>query len=201
MLKSYYSDDCVEAGCDEAGRGCLAGPVYAASVILSEKNSASLSNLLKDSKKLTPSQRLEIADIIKLEAVSWSVAAVDNNEIDRINILNASILAMHRALDKLSVEPGHIIVDGNCFKPYMDKPYKCIVKGDDKFMSIAAASIIAKTCRDQHMIFLHKKYPQYRWDINKGYPTKHHREMVLMHGLSPYHRRSFKVKEQLKLSL
>ncbi len=201
MLKPFHTKNCVEAGCDEAGRGCLAGPVYAAAVILPKSIPGSLSELLKDSKKLSPAKRKTITETIKQEALCWAVAAVDNNEIDRINILNASMLAMHKALDKLAIKPGRIIVDGNRFKSYNDIPHTCIVKGDNTFMSIAAASIIAKTYRDKHMMLLHNKFPQYNWNNNKGYATKHHRGMVLLHGLSPYHRRTFKINEQLKLSL
>ncbi len=201
MLKPYHSKRYIEAGCDEAGRGCLAGPVYAAAVILPCNPAADLSRLLEDSKKLSAARRDHICTIIMKEALSWAVASVDNNEIDRINILNASILAMHQALDKLTVKPERIIIDGNRFKTYRDIYYSCIIKGDAEFMSIAAASIIAKTCRDDHMMQLHEQYPCYNWKNNKGYPTPHHRETIRLRGLSPYHRRTFKVKEQLKLYL
>ncbi len=201
MLHPYHTIGTIEAGCDEAGRGCLAGPVFAAAVILPEKPSFSISELLQDSKKLSPARREKVGEIIKQEASAWGIASVDNDEIDKINILNASILAMHKALDKLNIKPHAIIVDGNKFKPYCNIPYKCIVRGDATYMSIAAASILAKTFRDKYMLGIHEEYPYYAWSSNKGYPTSHHREMVLMHGLSPYHRRTFKIREQLKLSL
>jgi ribonuclease HII len=199
MLKSYMEKGVVEAGCDEAGRGCLAGPVFAAAVILPEdfKN-----NLLNDSKKLTEKQRYELRPLIEKEAISYGVGMHDNTEIDKINILNASIFSMHRALDKLSSIPEHILVDGNRFKPYNDIKHTCVIKGDGKYLSIAAASILAKTYRDDFMLELHKKYPQYDWDKNKGYPTKKHRSALAEHGITKHHRKSFKLfDEQLKLSL
>ncbi len=178
----------VEAGCDEAGRGCLAGDVFAAAVILPSdfKN-----ELLNDSKKLNEKQRYMLREIIEKEAVCWAVGIATHEEIDRINILNASILAMHRALDGLKVMPQHIIVDGNRFKPYKSVRSETVVKGDGKFMSIAAASILAKTYRDDYMNNLDKEYPQYGWKKNKGYPTKAHRDAILKYGVTPYHRLSF----------
>lgn len=178
----------VEAGCDEAGRGCLAGDVFAAAVILPSdfKN-----ELLNDSKKLNEKQRYMLREIIEREAICWAVGIATHEEIDRINILNASILAMHRALDGLKVMPQHIIVDGNRFKPYKSVRSETVVKGDGKFMSIAAASILAKTYRDDYMNNLDKEYPQYGWKKNKGYPTKAHRDAILKYGVTPYHRLSF----------
>ena len=180
----------LEAGCDEAGRGCLAGPVFAAAVILPDDFSHPL---LNDSKQLSERRRYELRDVIKREAVAWSVASVDAAEIDRINILNASILAMHRALDGLTVRPGAVIVDGNRFKPYGDLPWTTFVKGDGRFANIAAASILAKTCRDDFMTEAHRKYPVYDWAVNKGYPTKAHRAAIAEHGPSPIHRMSFRL--------
>lgn len=180
----------IEAGCDEAGRGCLSGPVVAAAVILP---SGFCNPLLNDSKQLTERQREALRPIIEREAVAFGVGIVSNEEIDRINILNASILAMHRALDALSCRPQHILVDGNKFKPYNDISYTTVVKGDAKYMSIAAASILAKTYRDELMTSLHDEFPQYNWKKNKGYPTKDHREAIAQHGTSPYHRLTFKL--------
>ena len=189
MLASIYNKECLlEAGCDEAGRGCLAGSVFAAAVIFPPDYSNSE---LNDSKQLTARKRYALRDIICRDALAWAVASVEPEEIDRINILNASILAMHRALDRLTLRPGFIIVDGNRFKPYGDVPHCTIVKGDGKYLSIAAASILAKTCRDDYMLRLHEQYPWYGWDRNAGYPTKLHREGILSHGLTPYHRGSF----------
>ena len=179
-----------EAGCDEAGRGCLAGPVFAAAVILPDDFSHPL---LNDSKQLSERRRYELREVIEREAISWAVASVDNEEIDRINILNASILAMHRALDGLNVRPGAIIVDGNRFKPYGDTPSATFVKGDGRFANIAAASILAKTYRDDFMVAAHAEYPVYDWNINKGYPTKAHRAAIAAHGASPLHRISFRL--------
>ena len=178
----------LEAGCDEAGRGCLAGSVFAAAVIFPPDYSNSE---LNDSKQLTARKRYALRDVICRDALAWAVASVEPEEIDRINILNASILAMHRALDRLTLRPGYVIVDGNRFKPYGDVPHTTIVKGDGKYLSIAAASILAKTCRDDYMLRLHEQYPWYGWDRNAGYPTKLHREGILSHGLTPYHRLSF----------
>ena len=188
-----------EAGCDEAGRGCLAGPVFAAAVILPDDFTHPLIN---DSKKLTERQRYMLRDVIMKEAVAWSVASVDAEEIDRINILNASILAMHRALDGLKVRPGEVIVDGNRFKPYGELKWTTYVKGDGRFANIAAASILAKTCRDDFMIEAHRDFPVYDWAVNKGYPTKAHRRAIAEYGPSPLHRTSFRLlNPQLELQL
>ena len=189
MLATIYNKEgLLEAGCDEAGRGCLAGSVFAAAVIFPPDYSNSE---LNDSKQLTARKRYALRDIICRDALAWAVASVEPEEIDRINILNASILAMHRALDRLTLRPGYVIVDGNRFKPYGEVPHTTIVKGDGKYLSIAAASILAKTCRDDYMLRLQGQYPWYGWDRNAGYPTKLHREGILSHGLTPYHRRSF----------
>ena len=191
MLLSHYYQGKTEAGCDEAGRGCLAGSVYAAAVILPEDYR---NDLLNDSKQLTEKRRYQLRDIIQRDAVAWAVGIVSPEEIDRINILNASILAMHRALDQLSVRPEAIIVDGNRFKPYREPtpiPHTTIVKGDGKYLSIAAASILAKTYRDDYMNRLAEEYPQYDWRSNKGYPTRKHRDAIRQYGITPYHRRSF----------
>ena len=178
----------VEAGCDEAGRGCLAGSVYAAAVILPENYQ---NELLNDSKQLTEKRRYQLREIIEKDAVAWAVGIVTPDEIDRINILNASILAMHRALDQLAVRPEAVIVDGNRFKPYQSLPHTTIVKGDGKYLSIAAASILAKTYRDDYMNSLAEEYPQYDWLSNKGYPTKKHRDAIRQYGITPYHRKSY----------
>ena len=188
MLKNYYEQGRVEAGCDEAGRGCLAGSVYAAAVILSPDYQ---NERLNDSKKLTARQRYALRQDIERDAVAWAVGVVTPQEIDQINILNASILAMHRALDQLQVRPEAIIVDGNRFKPYRDLPHTTIVKGDGKYLSIAAASILAKTYRDDEMVRLAQEYPDYDWQHNMGYPTRKHREAIRQHGVTPYHRRTF----------
>lgn len=188
MLKNYYEQGRVEAGCDEAGRGCLAGSVYAAAVILPPDYH---NERLNDSKKLTARQRYALRQDIERDAVAWAVGVVTPQEIDQINILNASILAMHRALDQLQVRPAAIIVDGNRFKPYRDLPHTTIVKGDGKYLSIAAASILAKTYRDDEMIRLAQEYPDYDWQHNMGYPTRKHREAIRQHGITPYHRRTF----------
>lgn len=190
MLKSHFNKGLVEAGCDEAGRGCLAGSVFAAAVILPEDY---VNEGLNDSKKLTPMRRYELRDEIERDALAWAVGVVTPEEIDKKNILNASILAMHRALDQLEVRPEAIIVDGNRFKPYRFIPYNTIVKGDGKYLSIAAASILAKTYRDDYMDSLAREYPQYAWDVNKGYPTKAHREAIAKYGITPYHRKSFRL--------
>lgn len=196
MLLPYLIHGVTEAGCDEAGRGPLAGSVFAAAVVLPPdfKN-----DILNDSKQLTAHQREELRTLIEREAVTWAVAEVTAEEIDRINILNASILAMHRALAQLQPQPQHIIVDGNRFKPYIPDsglavPHRTIVKGDGKYMSIAAASVLAKTHRDEYMLRLSKEYPQYGWEKNMGYPTAEHRQAILRYGLTPYHRKTFKVK-------
>ena len=188
MLKNYYEQGRVEAGCDEAGRGCLAGSVYAAAVILPADYH---NERLNDSKKLTARQRYALRQDIERDAVAWAVGVVTPQEIDQINILNASILAMHRALDQLQVRPEAIIVDGNRFKPYHDLPHTTIVKGDGKYLSIAAASILAKTYRDDEMVRLAQEYPDYDWQHNMGYPTRKHREAIRQHGVTPYHRRTF----------
>jgi len=190
VLKPYLNKDKIEAGCDEAGRGCLAGPVYAAAVILPTDFKLPL---LNDSKKMTEKQRYAAREVIIKEAIAWAVGVVDPREIDKINILNASILAMHRALDKLDVRPNHLLVDGNRFKPYHQIPFDCIIKGDGRFSSIAAASVLAKTFRDDYMLKIADEYPAYSWDKNKGYPTKAHRAAILTDGACRYHRRSFRL--------
>jgi ribonuclease HII len=194
MLKSSFTGRLIEAGCDEAGRGCLAGPVFAAAVIFPGDY---CNTALNDSKKLSTGQRDKLRKVIEDEAVSWAVAAVDHEEIDRINILNASILAMHKALGKLSVTPELILVDGNRFKKFNDIPHETIVKGDGLYLSIAAASVLAKTHRDEYMKGIHDLYPDYCWNRNMGYPTLEHRKAVMKLGFSPYHRRTFSV--QLKV--
>ena len=188
MLASHYYEGKIEAGCDEAGRGCLAGSVYAAAVILPDDYQ---NDLLNDSKQLTEKRRYQLREIIQRDAIAWAVGIVTPEEIDKINILNASILAMHRALDQLKIRPEAIIVDGNRFKPYQQIPHTTIVKGDGKYLSIAAASILAKTYRDDYMNHLAEEYPQYDWLSNKGYPTKKHREAIKQYGISPYHRKSY----------
>ena len=198
MLASHYYEGKIEAGCDEAGRGCLAGSVYAAAVILPDGYE---NPLLNDSKQLTEKRRYELRDIIERDAVAWAVGIVTPEEIDKINILNASILAMHRALDQLKVRPEAVIVDGNRFKKYKDLPYTTIVKGDGKYMAIAAASILAKTYRDDYMNQLAAEYPQYDWRSNKGYPTKKHREAIRQFGTTPYHRMSYNLLGDGQLSL
>lgn len=188
MLEGHFYKDKIEAGCDEAGRGCLAGSVYAAAVILP----AGYDNPdLDDSKKLTAKKRYALREQIERDAVAWAVGVVTPEEIDRINILNASFLAMHRALDQLQVRPQAIIVDGNRFTPYQDVPFTTIVKGDGKYQAIAAASIFAKTFRDDYMDALAEQYPMYDWQSNKGYPTRKHREGIRKYGISPYHRKSY----------
>jgi ribonuclease HII len=196
-LKSCFGNIKPEAGCDEAGRGCLAGPVFAAAVILPENFEYSL---LNDSKQLGEKHRKTLRKIIENEAIAWSVAMVDNEEIDKINILNASILAMHKALSALKIQPEFIIVDGNRFKPYGNIAYRTIVKGDAKYKSIAAASILAKTHRDEFMENIAKQYPQYDWAQNKGYPVKKHRKAIAEFGVTPFHRLSYKLLEtQIKI--
>ncbi len=195
MLKSHYYDCKTEAGCDEAGRGCLAGSVYAAAVILPPDYT---NEELNDSKKLTEKKRYALRDIIMRDAVAWAVGIVTPEEIDKINILNASILAMHRALDQLSVRPEAVIVDGNRFKSYHGLPHTTIVKGDGKYLSIAAASILAKTFRDDYMNALAQEYPRYGWSENKGYPTRQHREAIREWGATPYHRKSFNLLGDLR---
>ncbi len=198
MLASHYYEGKVEAGCDEAGRGCLAGSVYAAAVIFPENYQ---NEELNDSKKLTDKRRKQLREIIQRDAVAWAVGIVTPEEIDKINILNASILAMHRALDQLKVRPEAVIVDGNRFKPYQSLPHTTIVKGDGKYLSIAAASILAKTYRDDYMDKLAEEYPQYDWLSNKGYPTKKHREAIRQYGITPYHRKTFNMLGDGQLSL
>jgi len=198
MLKTSFSGKYVEAGCDEAGRGCLAGPVFAAAVILPKGFE---NELLNDSKKLNEGQRDKLRPIIEKEALSWAVAAVDNVEIDQINILKASFLAMHRAIAKLTTIPELLLIDGNRFTPYPGTAHQCIIRGDGEFMAIAAASILAKTYRDEYMKSLDKEFPEYNWKQNKGYPTLAHRQAISIHGITPYHRKSFSMGVQLKLSL
>jgi ribonuclease HII len=192
MLLNCYQLEFLEAGCDEAGRGCLAGPVFAAAVILPADFVA---GELNDSKKLTHVQRTALRPVIEREAIAWAVAAVDNHEIDEINILNASFLAMHRAIEKLKVQPKYLSIDGNRFKTYPDIPHSCIIKGDGKYLNIAAASVLAKTHRDEYMDNLSDEYPVYQWKQNKGYPTKVHRSAALLHGLTPYHRKTFAISD------
>lgn len=204
MLASHYYEGKIEAGCDEAGRGCLAGSVYAAAVILPDDYQ---NELLNDSKQLTEKKRYQLREIIERDAVAWAVGIVTPDEIDKINILNASILAMHRALDQLKVRPEAVIIDGNRFKPYKDPvdnkplPHTTIVKGDGKYLAIAAASILAKTYRDDYMNDLAKEYPQYDWFSNKGYPTKKHRDAIRQYGITPYHRKSYNLLGDGQLSL
>lgn len=195
-LLSNYSGQVLECGCDEAGRGCLAGPVVAAAVILPPDFRCPG---LNDSKQLSEHQRDELRIIIEKEAVAWSVALVDEKEIDKINILNASILAMHKAVDKLNVMPQFIIIDGNKFKPYREIPHQTIVKGDSKYLSIAAASVLAKTHRDDMMLKLHGEFPQYGWNKNKAYPTIKHREAIARYGVTPYHRLTYKLLRDTEL--
>ena len=198
MLARHFYEGKIEAGCDEAGRGCLAGSVYAAAVILPDDYQ---NELLNDSKQLTEKKRYQLREIIERDAVAWAVGIVTPEEIDKINILNASILAMHRALDQLNVRPEAIIVDGNRFKKYQDVPHTTIVKGDGKYLAIAAASILAKTYRDDYMNQLADEYPQYDWLSNKGYPTKKHREAIKQFGITPYHRKSYNLLGDGQLSL
>ncbi len=190
LAKHFINDGLIECGCDEAGRGCLAGAVYAAAVIL--PNDFNLP-LLNDSKKLTEKQREKLRPLIEEQALAWAVASVSAEEIDQINILKASHLAMHRAIEQLKIEPNRLLIDGNRFTPYKDLEYHCIVKGDAKMMSIAAASILAKTHRDEAMLVLDKEYPEYGWAKHKAYPTKAHREAIKKYGISPYHRKTFKL--------
>lgn len=190
MLKPFYQKELTEAGCDEAGRGCLAGPVFAAAVILPRDF---FHPLLNDSKQVTEKHRNQLRRIIEVEAIDYAVASIDNNEIDRINILKASFKAMHAALDKLTVKPQILLIDGNRFARYKKIPHHCIIKGDARFSSIAAASILAKTCRDEYMLTLHKEFPHYAWQSNKGYGTAEHRHSLEQYGLCKYHRRSFRL--------
>ena len=199
MLKSYFDKHLIEAGCDEAGRGCLAGPVYAAAVILPKKYR---NKWLNDSKQLTDKDRYDLRPEIESKAIAWAVGVVDNVEIDRINILKASFLAMHRALDQLTHEPELLLIDGNRFTPYKTKPHQCIMQGDGKFLSIAAASILAKTYRDDFMKEAAKMHPHYGWEHNMGYPTRMHREAIKTHATTPLHRMTFQlVPSQLEIEL
>jgi ribonuclease HII len=196
ILLPYYKEGAIEAGCDEAGRGCLAGPVYAAAVILPPdyKN-----DMLNDSKQITEKNRVILRKQIEEDAISWAIGIVENTVIDKVNILNASILAMHSAIVQLDVKPNFLIIDGNRFKPYNKIPHECIVKGDTKYMSIAAASILAKTYRDEYMEKLDEEFPKYKWKKNKAYPTKDHRNAIAKYGITPYHRKSFNLNQQMKL--
>ncbi|CAI8351912.1 MAG: Ribonuclease HII [Flavobacteriaceae bacterium] len=199
MLKLKFSNFKVECGTDEAGRGCLAGPVTAAAIVL--KNNF-LNNEINDSKKISKKTRDRLRPIIKKNALKYSIAHVYPQKIDKINILNASILAMHKAIDKITTKINFIIVDGNKFKNFKNIPHETIVKGDEKYLSIAAASILAKTERDEYMLKIHKEFPEYGWDKNKGYPTKFHKQAILKFGITKYHRKSFKlIDDQLKLKL
>lgn len=191
MLLNRYQHTLLEAGCDEAGRGCLAGPVFAAAVILPE---GFYHPDLNDSKKMKPLNRYRLREIIESEAIAFAVSQVDAQEIDKINILNASFLAMHRALDQMRSTPEYLIIDGNRFLPYRTIPYRCVIGGDGRYASIAAASVLAKTYRDEHMETLSAKFPQYDWCSNKGYGTAKHRLAIETHGLSPYHRKTFRLK-------
>jgi len=200
-LKLFFSDHLHEAGCDEAGRGCLAGPVFAAAVILP---TGFILPELNDSKQLTEKMRYQLRPIIEEKAVAWAVGIVSNEEIDQINILNASYLAMHRAVDQLRVIPDYLIIDGNRFKAYKTIPHTCIVKGDAKYLSIAAASVLAKTYRDDYMAKLDQEYPCYNWKQNKGYPTTDHRAAIEKNGVTPYHRKTFRLlpgPKQLELGI
>ncbi len=201
LLKSNFSGKEYEAGCDEAGRGCLAGPVFAAAVILPTHYELPM---LNDSKQLTEKIRYELRPIIEKEAIAWAIGIVTNEEIDKINILNASYLAMHRAIDQLNTTPEHLIIDGNRFNPYKKVPHTCIVKGDAKYLSIAAASVLAKTYRDDYMLRIDIEYPYYQWKKNKGYPTTEHRAAIAQHGDTPHHRKTFQLlpaPKQLSLNL
>lgn len=199
MLKSHMHKDLIEAGCDEAGRGCLAGPVYAAAVILPKKYK---NKWLNDSKKLSDKNRFELREIILKDALDFAIIAIDHFTIDKINILNASILGMQKAVQQLRIKPEHLLIDGNRFKPFDDYKYTTVIKGDGIYMSIAAASILAKTERDLYMQTLHQQYPDYGWDTNMGYPTAFHRAALLSQGPTPFHRTTFKVKpKQLQLDI
>lgn len=198
MLKPYLQEGRIEAGCDEAGRGCLAGPVYAAAVILPQDFS---NDLLNDSKQLSEKQRYALREVIEREALAWAVGIVSADEIDKINILRASILAMHRAIAQLKIRPQHLLIDGNRFMPYEGIPHTTVVKGDATYMSIAAASILAKTYRDDYMLKIHQEYPQYHWDSNKGYPASIHRDAIRKYGTTPYHRLTFQLLPPTQLEL
>lgn len=197
MLELSLYPDLVEAGCDEAGRGCLAGAVFAAAVILPK---GFICEKLNDSKQLTEKERYALRPLIEEQALAWAIGIVDQKEIDEINILNASFLSMQRAVANLKTRPQHLLIDGNRFRKYEDIPHTCVVKGDGKLLPIAAASVLAKTYRDDYMLNLHREYPLYDWDHNKGYPTKKHREAIDKHGVTPYHRLTFNlIDKQLKL--
>ncbi|WP_018109154.1 ribonuclease HII [Bacteroides propionicifaciens] len=198
MLKPYLEKGRVEAGCDEAGRGCLAGPVFAAAVILPSDFE---NEILNDSKQLSETKRYKLRDIIQEQALAFAVGIVIASEIDKINILNASFLAMHRAVDGLNIQPEHLLIDGNRFTPYPGIPHTTIIKGDATYLSIAAASILAKTYRDDYMLEQHKLFPQYDWDHNKGYPTAKHRDAIQAHGVTPIHRLSFRLIADKQLSI
>lgn len=192
-LRSFYNEKVLEAGCDEAGRGCLAGPVFAAAVILPPnfKN-----EILNDSKKMTEKQRSELRPIIENTALAWAVEMVSSEEIDKVNILNASFLAMNRAIRKLKLQPQHLLIDGNRFRPESNIPFTCMIKGDGRFYSIAAASVMAKTYRDDYMMKIHKEYPEYCWNQNKGYATAKHRNAIKEFGITKYHRKSFRLQDK-----
>ncbi len=199
MLVGYLHKDLIEAGCDEAGRGCLAGPVFAAAVILPKDFSC---EELNDSKQLTEKQRYTLREVIEKESLAWGLGIVSPGEIDKINILNASFLAMHRAIESLCIIPQYLLIDGNRFKPYPAIPHTCVVKGDGKFLSIAAASVLAKTYRDDYMMQLHYEFGMYGWDKNKGYPTVRHRDGIARFGTTPHHRMTFSLlPEERQLSI
>jgi ribonuclease HII len=198
MLQSNYTENLVEAGCDEAGRGCLAGPVFAAAVILPKNYK---NNDLNDSKQLNKNQRNILRENIETDALAWAVASVDQEEIDRINILNAYVLAMHRAIEQLKLNPSFLLIDGNRFKPYKKIPHQTIVKGDGKYLSIAAASVLAKTYRDNYMAQIHNEFPNYGWLTNQGYPTKKHYEAIEKYGITPHHRKTFKLIRTVQFQL
>lgn len=198
MLKAYFNGKLVEAGCDEAGRGCLAGPVYAASVILPKSFHHPL---LNDSKQVTEEDRYTLRPIIEEHAIAWAVAMLDNDEIDRINILKASFKAMHMAIDKLACRPELLLIDGHIFPPYFGIVHECVIGGDAIYASIAAASILAKTYRDDHMLRMHAEHPQYNWHENKGYATKSHRAAIKEHGLTRYHRKTFGICKEINGSM
>lgn len=198
LLKRFSKETLIEAGCDEAGRGCLAGPVFAAAVILPFDFE---NKLLNDSKQVSEKSRNQLRQIIEQQSITWAVAQVSPEEIDKINILNASILAMHRALDMLNTSPQLLLIDGNRFHPYNNIPHQCLIKGDARYMSIAAASILAKTHRDEYMQNIHEIFPHYKWNKNKGYPTIQHKKAIAEFGLTEYHRKTFKSALQTKLPL
>jgi len=198
-LLRYFKEGVLEAGCDEAGRGCLAGPVFAAAVILPSDFE---NEILNDSKMLTEKQRVELRPVIEKKAVAWAVEAVSNEEIDEVNILNASFLAMNRAVQKLKIRPEHLLIDGNRFRTSANIPFSCMIGGDGRFFSIAAASVLAKTYRDDFMIKIHNEFPEYNWKQNKGYPTKNHRDAIRKYSVTKYHRLTFRLlNEQLSLNL